>query len=76
MVDLGSLPRADAERIADAMQHIVDTGPCGYYVLAELLPVIRRHAKRGNRYAQAVIDRFEACTGHALPPDGRLPPLH
>lgn len=76
MVDLGALHPDEAERIAFAMQHVETTGPLGYHVLAELLPFLRRGVKQGHLYHRAVLDRFELVTGHALPPDGRLPPLH
>lgn len=76
MVRLDDLDPAEAERIAFAMQHVETTGPLGYHVLAELLPFLRKGVKRGDPYHRAVLERFELCTGHALPPDGRLPPLH
>ena len=76
MVRLDDLDPAEAERIAVAMQHVAETGPLGYFVLAELLPFVSKGVKRGDPYHRAILERFELCTGHALPIDGRLPPLH
>lgn len=76
MVRLDDLHPADAERLVFAMQHVETTGPLGYHVTAELLPFLRKGVKQGELYHRAALDRFELITGHALPPDGRMPPLH